>query len=290
MTFVIFAWLGSFLYGIEVVTGKLISKYSISNPFLFGFIQTFMYVCLIVPIALLAGAGTPKNFGLVLALAAGRATSNILYYLSLYKVDLTILSPMFNARMIFSVLLAFIFLGEDVSAVKIGLIGLILIGGVLVNIEEKMKLKSFLTASVLLMLCMTFAIAVNDILTNRSIDANNYWTSILWSETLSLVFLSPAIKFFYKDLKVQVSKKSMAVTFLVAAITTIAGLATFKALSENVGITSVIMAIPFSMMLTLVLSAVKPNLLEKHTVKIYAIRIFAAAIMITSAFILSVLE
>jgi hypothetical protein len=68
---------------------------------------------------------------------------------------------------------------------------------------------------------------------------------------------------------------------------TVTNFALTSALAVNVGKTSVIMSIPFSMILAALFSVFAPKLLEKHTAKIYAIRFTAAAVMIYGAFQLS---
>ena len=55
----------------------------------------------------------------------------------------------------------------------------------------------------------------------------------------------------------------------------------------NVGVTSIIITLPISMVIIFLLSVVWPKLLEKHTLKVYAIRFASAAIMIWGALQLS---
>jgi ABC-type Na+ efflux pump permease subunit len=64
-------------------------------------------------------------------------------------------------------------------------------------------------------------------------------------------------------------------------------LAANAAYAGNVGIASTVISLPFSMVIAFALSIFVPKLLEKHTMKIYAIRFSAAAVMIFSALKLS---
>src|SRR5438046_808064 len=112
MPFFVFAWISSIFYGLEVVLGKLVSKYLISNPFLFGFIQDVLYTIFLIPLVLITKAPLPVNWGFVIALGFLGAVIRILYSNILFKTDVTVLSPMFNFRPAFSLMLATLFLGE----------------------------------------------------------------------------------------------------------------------------------------------------------------------------------
>ncbi len=64
---------------------------------------------------------------------------------------------------------------------------------------------------------------------------------------------------------------------------TISGFAANAAYKTNLGITSLIMNIPISMIFAFLFSVFAPKLLEKHTLKIYAIRFVSTAVMIYAA-------
>ena len=60
-----------------------------------------------------------------------------------------------------------------------------------------------------------------------------------------------------------------------------------KAFGENISISMTIISLPLAMIMTMALSVVAPKLLEKHTAKVYAIRLSAAAAMFVAALGLS---
>ncbi len=64
---------------------------------------------------------------------------------------------------------------------------------------------------------------------------------------------------------------------------TIAYLIANKAYESNVGITSVIMTFPATMTIAFTLTMIWPKLLERHTMKVYALRFAATAIMFMCA-------
>lgn len=132
-------------------------------------------------------------------------------------------------------------------------------------------------------LLISIVTTVQSILINRAIDQTSYWTAMLWISLLSVVFsfifLYPKFK---DDLKHTKPKKYLGVALL-AVVGGIGDLSAFKAFENNVGLSSVIISLPISMIAVFLLSIWKPSLLEKHTVKVYLIRFIAAAIMLWGA-------
>ena len=128
-----------------------------------------------------------------------------------------------------------------------------------------------------------FVLSIQSIFINRAIDQTNYWTAILWISLsailFSFIFLYPKFK---NDLK-KTHIKNYSGVGLLALVGGIGDLSAFKAFEGNVGISSVIISLPVSMLMAFVFSIWKPELLEKHTLKVYLIRFSAATIMIWGA-------
>ncbi len=66
---------------------------------------------------------------------------------------------------------------------------------------------------------------------------------------------------------------------LISVLGVIGTLAASAAVAQNVSISTAIISLPVSMVLVFILSFLKPDLLEKHTLKVYAVRFFAAVVM-----------
>ena len=115
---------------------------------------------------------------------------------------------------------------------------------------------------------------------------NDLPTVTLWIMIVNMVVILPTFLFFKKDLKSL--KASQIYPVLVLCIfQVIYNFTANIAYGVNIGITSIIISLPLSMVVIFVLSIFKPNLLEKHTLKVYAIRFASAAIMIWGALQLS---
>jgi drug/metabolite transporter (DMT)-like permease len=203
------------------------------------------------------------------------------------KLDITVLSPLFNLKLVITVLLGYFFLGEILTTRMIFLIGVVVIAGVFATMDERFSLKSFLNKNIMLGIFLMFFASIQVLLINRAMSQNDYWTGMMWMVIMSIIF-SFAINFprFYKDLK-KTKIKDYSGVVLLAIFGGLSDLAVYKAYEGNIGISSIIFSLPISMILTLFFVFWKPDLLEKHTVKVYIIRLAATAVMILGAIGLS---
>lgn len=282
MPFYIFAWIGAFTSGLTVITAKLTSKHSISNPWVFTVAIGIVTLLFTAPVALLNNAGMPVDW-LPLILAGLFSTLfNVTWVLSTYALDVSVLSPLFNFRGVFAVLIGALFLHEDLQPVQFIFVGLIIIAGVFASIDEKLSLKSFLTKNIAIGILCTLLLAIFNTFVNLSQVKNSLWTTNLWIAILGLVFSLPIIPYIFKDLK-QVKAKQLLPIGAMGVFSIITDFSANAAYAVNVGITSLIMNTPFSMLIAFALSFFAPSLLEKHPLKIYAIRFAATAVMIFCA-------
>jgi len=215
------------------------------------------------------------------------ALEGTLYLVALKNLDVSAMAPLFNIRAVMTVLLGYLFLGEFLTLRSLLLIGLVVFAGFFATMDEKFRIKSFFTKNVLIGLLFMLVLSIQSVLINRAIDQTNYWTATMWVALLSTVF---AFIFLFPKFKKDLSK-SKPTDYLGVLILALMGglgdLAAFKAFQSNVGISSVIISLPISIVLAFLFAVFKPSLLEKHTVKVYVVRLTAAAVMIWSALQLS---
>ena len=283
MSSIFFAWVASITYGLYAVVAKLISKYRLKNIYQFSFFVTFFSGVIMAIVSYFNGGRFALSWGFILLAAIFLAFGNILYLVALKLLDISVMSPLFNLRVAITVLLGFLFLGETFSVRSFVLILIIFIAGFFASMDEKFSIKSFFTKNIGVGLFFMLVLSIQSILINRAIDQTSYWTAMLWISLLSVVFsfifLYPKFK---DDLKHTKPKKYLGVALL-AVVGGIGDLSAFKAFENNVGLSSVIISLPISMIAVFLLSIWKPSLLEKHTVKVYLIRFIAAAIMLWGA-------
>ena len=116
----------------------------------------------------------------------------------------------------------------------------------------------------------------------KSIAENGYWEVTLWMAILSQIFLLFTIPLFKKEVR-KLNVKHVWSVFAMSLALAVGVMMENRAYQENVVITNIVTALPFSVIMAFLFSIFAPNLLEKHTLKVYAIRFSAAAIMIAAA-------
>lgn len=287
MPFYFFAWICSILYGVYSVSAKLIGKHVLKNVYQFSFFATLFGAIFVVPIALLNGAKIPAVWTYIIITGFLFALNNITYLVALSKLDVSVMSPLFSIKVVMSLLLGSIFLHEHMTLVSIGIASLVIFAGFFSTMDEKFSLKSFFTKNIAFGLLFMFISAIQNIFINRAIAQTDYWTATMWIQIFGAIFSFFILFYKFKNELKKTKFSGYYTTILLALIGCFGDLAAYKAFSENVGISSIIISLPISMILVIVLSLWKPNILEKHTVKVYAVRLAATAIMVSGALVLS---
>lgn len=282
-SYFIFAWIASLAFGLATIIGKLTSKYSISNPWLFTFSWYLLSFLLTVPIALFYQSGFPQSWFWVIVNGFVIALVNIFLVLAMYNLDVTILSPLFNFRTLFAAILAAIFFKEILTGWQYVLIIIIVIAGVFASIDEKAKLSNFFSKKILIGLICMLMLAISSLITKQSILINGYWTSLLWSGIFGMVFLIPTYFKFAKDVLITPIRDYVGVATM-TLVGSVATLAANFSYTGNVTISTAIISLPISMFIAIALSRFNPKLLEKHSAKVYVIRLIAASVMILGAY------
>ncbi len=286
MSYVLYAWITQIFYALSGIIGKISSKHHIANPWLFNFIWMFLTFIFIVPFAVIAGFGWPKDWTSILILSLTNAASGILYVLSLYKTDLSVLAPFYSLRTPLVVLFGVLLFGETLAQYQILLMVIVFIAGIFVNIDERMSFQSLINKNTALLCVTIFVSALYNISIKYASLSNGYWEVVFWSNLFGVLFLFPTVPLFIKDVRtIKLSRYRGLIWSTV--FTTVGLLASFRALGDNVSITIVIMSVPLSMLFAIALSYFFPKLLEKHTTKVYIIRLCTAAVMVASAILLS---
>lgn len=282
MSYVTFAWIATFIYGLETIITKLAGKYAIKNPWLFNMLWNIFFAILMIPFYFNKEVSFPLKWGNLLITSLLSAICCILYIVSIYRIDVSALAPMYNIRTGFSVLFGFLLLGETFSSYKLFLIGIIICMGILVSFDETFSFKAFLTKNILIALSFMVFLALYGVFLKKTINEIGYWNATVWTSFLPGIFLLSTYPKFKTDLKT-LRKKHLLPVVLVSITSAVAFLAVNKAYEVNVGITTVIMSIPTSMILAFIMSVIWPKLMEKHPLKIYAVRFAAAAVMFVCA-------
>lgn len=286
MNYIFFAWFASILYAVEVFISKIVVKHSIKNPWLYNFFWALLITIFTSIIALFYHAGLPKELFMLLLATVFYELTGIFYVLALFGLDVSVLSPFFNIRVVFTVLLAAVFLGEILTPFQYLLIGMMFVCGIILTMDKSFSLKTFFSLPILYALLAMLSISFMGIFVKKSIALNGYWETNLWINVLGQIGLLATIPLFKKSLRSLTFKKIGSLSFI-ALCGALATLAANRAYASNVSITSVILSIPISMVMAIAFSFIKPSVLENHSLKVYTLRLTAAIFMIIAALKLS---
>ena len=279
----IFAWLASLMYGAEGVIGKLISRHSVPNPWLLNFFWNLFILVLIIPVALWQGGLVwPADWTNIIWASIFYAGGTAFYVLALYKMDVSVLAPLFSFRTAMAVIIGALMLGELLTGRQYLLIAVIFLFGLFVSVDERFELKSFFNWSTALALLDMLLLVFMAVFIKKSAAEIGYWGTTLWSALLGQIWLLATWPLFKQDLS-RVSLKQYGFMFIPAAAGMIGTFAANKAYAVSVSLTSAIVSLPLSMVIAFLFSIFAPELLEKHTFKVYAVRFASAAAMIVAA-------
>ena len=282
LSYYILAWVASIFYAFEAIAGKLTSKYSVKNPWLFNFIWAFLILLLTVPLAFYYHVQLPHAWSPLLLAGLFYAIGGTLYLLGIYLFDISAFVPLFNFRSVFAVILSALILKEFLSLQQYILILVIFFMGILVTMDERFSLKSFFTWPMLIIMADMIGLSFEGIFVQKSVLANGYWTTTLGVGVVMQLLLLGTIPLFWREIK-SFSLKQFFPVLSVSATGFVATLAANQAYSQNVGISSTIIALPLSLVAAFLFSRFSPKLLEHHSNKVYFVRFTAAGIMLIAA-------
>lgn len=284
--YILCAWLASFLFGVEGVLGKLTSKHSIKNPWLFNFVWNGVVMLFTIPLAIANHVGLPTEWGNIVIAGLLYALSGVFYTWAIFLLDVSVLSPLFNFRTVFSVLLGVWLLHQLLTTQQYILIGIIFIAGVFVSFDEHFKLRSFFRIPIFIAMIEVVIVAFLGVYTNKALTRNGFWETTLWTQIIGQFILALTWTKFGRDLR-KISKIQIGAISLMSVAGSIGMLAATKAYAGNVGIAATIISLPFGMVIAFLFAVFAPTLLEKHTMKTYAVRFIAAGVMLVTALRLS---
>lgn len=286
---IFFAWIACIASGISPLVIKASSKSLVRSPWLFNLLWLVFGIPLVVALAVWKGGGLPSDWSSVILLSLSSAFFYIFYTVAIYKLDVTTMGPLFSLRTVFAIILGIVILHERISILGIGLITVIVLLSPLAAYDENLKIKAFFQKYVFLAVIAMVSLAFMGCFTNISVARNGYATTLLWQDLLTLLMLLPTLKMIKKEEENFTIKKIYP--FLLLGLTDFIYTVTATlAYAHNLALSSVIISLPLSMVFAYLLSRKYPRFLEKHLSRVYAIRFFAASIMVSCAIWLSLLR
>jgi drug/metabolite transporter (DMT)-like permease len=286
MPFYVFAWIANIASAFGITVGKLAGKHQIANPWLYNFVWGLLITLFTLPFAIVAHPAWPTHWGPLWLMGFFSMTAGLLFIFTLRVVDVSIIGPLYSLRTAISVILGVLLFRERLLGFQIGLIILMVMSGIVITIDERFSIKSFFHRSIALALVTITFSSLYGATVKNAMHYEGYWTVTIWGDILAQVIALPTIWFFREDIK-KIRWHQWSGVVGHSIFSTLNSCAQNAAYAVNIGISTAIMSAPLSMILAVLFSIFAPKLLEKHTMKVYAIRFGAAAIMILAAIRLS---
>ncbi|HSX15266.1 MAG TPA: EamA family transporter [Candidatus Saccharimonadales bacterium] len=280
------AWIVSITSGLEPIILKASSKNLIRSPWLFNFLWISSAYPLIVPFAIMHGAHWPVNWMTFVWLGLFHAGFFLLFTAAIYKIDTSTVTPLFALRTVFGVLLSVFVLGEHFTLLKFILIGVIVLASPLTSYDEHRGLKAFRQKYVLLAVLAMASLALAGYFTNRAYAQSGYASTVLWQDTFTFMFLAPSL-FFVKWKQESWNARKFLPFVLLALVGFIYVAGTAAAFGQALGLSTVIVSLPISMILVWLIGLKYPNWLEYHPHSVYMVRFSGAFVMVACAIALS---
>jgi drug/metabolite transporter (DMT)-like permease len=284
-TYILLSFLAAISFALAGVCNKLTSKYAIRQrwPFLFYYYITFIPFVFLIP--LVSQLQVPSgNWSTLFFYSLFFFLGNICFFTAIFKTDTSVFAPFFQLQAAFIAILAFLFLGERFPTENYFWIIFILIGAVLVSLDEKMSVKTFFQKAIFLIILMQFFHALSNLFAGFALKAMDFWNLTFWSTIVStlliLVSVPPLAKF-----ELKVSFNQLRLLFLVNFFSFIGATSLFAAFETNLTISSVISLLtsPIVLFISIFLSKFRPEFLEHHTGRVYLVRATGVIIILFSA-------
>jgi hypothetical protein len=287
---ILFAWIACIASGITPLIIKASSKSLVKSPWLFNLLWLAFGIPLVVILAIFKDGGLPPDWLSVILLSLSSALFYIFYTVSLYKLDVTTMGPLFSLRTVFAVILGIVILHERVGILGIILIATIVLFSPLAAYNESLKIKAFFQKYVFLAIIAMASLAFMGYFTNISVANNGYATTLLWQDLLTLLMLLPTIRLIKMEGKERFTIGKLYPFMLLGLTGFVYTVTATLAYAHNLALSSVIVSLPLSMVFAYLLSRKYGKFLENHPPKVYVIRFFSASVMVSCAIWLSLLE
>lgn len=279
MSYITLALLSLAAFSVYNVSQKIVLKYLVDDSFVFSFYYYLFALLFFVPFILMgkvSGLNMTQFWPTALA-GTVRTIMFVTYLWTFKKMDVTVITSMFNLRVILVALAEVVLLGTLFTWGDFGWMVVLIIGGIFLSMDENFNWRSFFTPvmgvfMIVLLLSTTQYMAIE-----RAMAVTDFWTFNFWGFIFSMVGLIPFLIWQKKNIKLPM--KTIGISGLVTTTMLAGVLLESKAVAINPTGSSAIFALPGSMMLAMVVGLIKPGLIEDHSWKVYAVRLVSVAVM-----------
>lgn len=290
MNYIFFAFLAAVCFGTSNIINKILSKHSINNTdslMAYFMLSTSIFGFFLIPFVDLSSFG-PAVFQLVLPATLFFLVGYYFFYKGVFSADASTFAPLFQLQAGLIAILAYIFLGERFPLVNYFWIALMTLGTIFVSYNEKLSFKSFLSKGVLFIIGMQVMHAISNIFIGKTLVVFSPVEILFWENMLiGILFL---LFYFFRKPKLNYPLAHTYPMFISSFVVGIGVISLFTAFQVNLTISSVIgmLSAPLVFVVSLIASTFSPAFLEHHPAKVYWVRGIGLAILLLSAYMISV--
>lgn len=289
MSYILLSFLAATFFALSLVFNKFVSKHKIEDKnslMIYFMVASFVFSLVLFPFT----SHTFPNFSVLSNIFIATSTFLVGYYLffiGINDTDASVVAPLFQLQAVIVAVLAYLFLDERFSSTNYFWIGLIVLGVVLVSLDEKANIKSFFKKGVIFILLMQLLHGISNLFVGFSLQNVNFIDMLFWEYVIIGIYAIPF--YILTKPKINYPTKSIFHFGIATYLSSIGALFLFKAFEQNLTISSTIslMSSPIVFIISVIASKFKPELLEHHTLKIYLIRAIGVVIILFSVIRLS---
>jgi len=210
MEWVLYSIIAVLIWSVVNIVDKHVLTKHVKSPFLPLMILGIIGIIASVFVYFFLGFKSLSSINILLALLAGvfYALMSFLYYEAVQLEEISRIIPLFNLSMIFTLVIATIFLNEVFTLIKYVGIFLLFIGSILVSIK-KITIIKFGKAFWLLVLS-SFFLSFNQVITKYLLGFTDYWTVFSWTRIGVFIFLIPLFVIYLPKISELITPKKSA--------------------------------------------------------------------------------
>ena len=286
--YVLLALGAALCFSLNAVSSKIAATHAVRDRNTLVYLSFLLQLVFVPFLLLLSPLQDPRPVaGLLVAFALTFYVGNFCILTALYRYDVSVFHPFFHFQTIFSVGLAYLLLGERFPAQTYLWIAGIIVGGLLVGMDERFRPHALFSRAFLVFLAGIFAYALSDIIAKKTLAVLDVWNLRLWSALL--IFGIAAVHLRLRGVVQPVVRAQRRPVVVAVFFGFVASLFLFQAFSYNITVSQPLAMFGslFTLLISFGLSRFRPGFLEHVSRRTYAVRAVGVLLMLSSAILLS---
>jgi uncharacterized membrane protein len=283
--YVIFSVLAALLFSLSGLISKYVSKHCIHDSWALLFYADLAFVPFLLLLPAFFPVSLPRQgWGFIALYAVTFFAGHLLFIRAIYRLDASTFAPFFQLQSGLIAVLAFLLLGERFAPSNYLFLAFMLAGAVVVTLDERMSMRSFFQSATLLIVLQQLLHAFSNICAGFALRSMNSFTFLFWGDLLvSLLALAAAPLAGVSRLRVRAAQ--VRPLFAAGLLSVSGAVLFFTAYESNVTLSSALalLSAPIILLLTVVSSVWRPELLEHHGAKVYLLRAIGVAMILGGA-------